>query len=68
MIRISQRFPKNSVRHWPASESHPASGDAAALLRPELVAGPYVLLADMVPVPARDSRPLSNRDAIGISA
>jgi hypothetical protein len=60
MIRIYRRFPKNSVRHWRAVACHPASGDAAALLQPELVAGPYVLLADMVPVPARHSRLLSN--------
>jgi hypothetical protein len=53
MIRISRRFPKNSVRYWRAIEIHPASGDAATLLRPELVAGPYVLLADAVPVPTR---------------
>jgi len=68
MIRISRRFPKNSVRHWRAIDRHPASGDAAFLLRPELVAGPYILLADMVPVQTRNSRRLSNRVAIGISA
>jgi len=51
MPRISRRVPKNSVRHWRSIEIHPASG--AALLRPELVAGPYVLLADAVPVPTR---------------
>jgi hypothetical protein len=72
MIRISQRFPKNSVRHWRAIESHPASADAAALLQPELVAGPYVLLADMVPVAMRGmSNPrveAASRDRAGCSA
>ncbi|MGH6893139.1 MAG: hypothetical protein ACREEP_12850 [Dongiaceae bacterium] len=68
MIRISRRFPKNSVRQWRAIATHPASSDPAPLLRPELVAGPYVLLADAVPPPARNSRPLSNRESIGISA
>jgi hypothetical protein len=66
MIRISRRLPKNSMRQWRAAAMHPASADAR-LLRPELVAGPYVLLAD-APVPLRDSRPLSFRKAIGISA
>jgi len=56
MIRIYRRFPKNSVRHWRAIASHPASADGTSLLQPELVAGPYVLLADMVPAPTRDSR------------
>ncbi|WP_162916506.1 hypothetical protein [Dongia deserti] len=60
MIRIYRRFPKNAVRHWRAIERHPASGDSSFLLQPELIAGPYVLLADMVPVRARDSRSLSN--------
>src|SRR5512138_3039456 len=46
MIRIYRRFPKNSVRHWRAVEGHPASAAADFLLRPELIAGPYVLLAD----------------------
>lgn len=60
MIRIFRRFPKNSVRHWRAVATHPASGSSAFLLRPELIAGPYVLLADMEPVRARNSRPVSN--------
>jgi hypothetical protein len=60
MIRIYRRFPKNSVRHWRAIENHPASGAADFLLRPEPVAGPYVLLADMVPVRTRNSRSVSN--------
>ena len=55
MIRIYRRFPKNSVRHWRAVEGHPASAVADFLLRPELIAGPYVLLADMVPARARAS-------------
>jgi hypothetical protein len=60
MITTYRRFPKNSVSHWRAVETHPASGDAAFPLQPELIAGPYVLLADMVPVPTRHSRPQSN--------
>ncbi len=68
MIRISRWFPKNSVRQWRATAVHPASADAGSLLRPELVAGPYVLLADAVPPPASNKRPLLNRESIGISA
>ncbi len=67
MIRISRRLPKNSVRQWRASALHPASADAHSLLRPDLVAGPYVLLAD-APALARYSRQLSNPETIGISA
>jgi hypothetical protein len=59
MIRIFRRFPKNSVRHWRAIDRHPASGDAAFLLQPKLIAGPYVLLADMVPVRTPNSRSVS---------
>lgn len=60
MVRIYRRSPKNAVRHWRATALHPAIGDASALLRPELIAGPYVLLADLAPNAVRDSRPLSN--------
>ena len=66
MIRITRRLPKNSVRQWRAPALHPATADAS-LLRPELVVGPYVLLAD-APLATRDSRPLSIPKAIGISA
>jgi hypothetical protein len=53
MIRIYRRLPKNSVRQWRGATIHPAIADASPLLPPETVAGPYVLLADAVPVPAR---------------
>jgi len=67
MIRISRKLPQNSMRPWRAAVIHPASADAGSLLRPELVAGPYVLLAD-APLPTHNGRPLSNQKAIGISA
>ena len=60
MIRIYRRFPKNSVRHWRTAATHAALSGDANLLRPELIAGPYILLADMVPVPAHHRGPLSN--------
>jgi hypothetical protein len=44
MIRIYRAPLKNSVRQWRAAGTHPASGDT--VLRPELIAGPYVLLTD----------------------
>lgn len=43
MIRILRAPLKNSVRQWRAA-LHPASGES--MLRPELIAGPYVLLSD----------------------
>jgi hypothetical protein len=60
MVRIYRRFPKNAVRHWRAIATHAAMGSDETLLRPELIAGPYVLLADMVPVPARHRSLLSD--------
>jgi len=53
MIRIYRRLPKNSVRQWRAIASHPAIADPSPLLQPDVVAGPYVLLADAVPAPTR---------------
>jgi len=47
MIRVYRRIAKNSVRHWRAPATHPACGEAAFPLQPELIAGPYVLLADV---------------------
>ena len=47
MIRIYRTPLKNSVRQWRAA-NHPANGDA--VLRPEVIAGPYMLLADATPV------------------
>jgi hypothetical protein len=49
MISIYRRFPKNPVRHRRALESHPASAAPDFLLRPEQIAGPYVLLTDAMP-------------------
>ena len=60
MTRIDRRFPQNPVRHWRAIATHAAMGADAALLRPELIAGPYTLLADMVPLTARHRGSLSN--------
>lgn len=67
MIRISRRAPKNAVLHWRAVASHPAFATMTPPLDPQLIAGPYVLLAD-VAIRPRHSRPLSNREPLGISA
>lgn len=60
MVRIYRRFPKNPVRHWRAIATHAAMGSDATLLRPELTAGPYVVLADAVPAPVRHRSSLSD--------
>jgi hypothetical protein len=56
MARIFRQVPKNAVLHWRAIASHPACA-ARAMLEPGLIAGPYMLLADMYAHHRRDSRP-----------
>ena len=51
MIRLYRAPLKNSVRQWRASANHPASSEIAVLMQPDLVAGPYVLLADAMTPP-----------------
>lgn len=67
MIRISHLAPKNAVRHWRAAAPHPAYAPAVQPLNPDLIAGPYVLLADGALLDRRHSRPVSNRVPFGIS-
>jgi len=68
MIRISRRAPKNAVLHWRAAACHPACATMTPPLSPELIAGPYVLLADVAIQSRGHSGPLSNREPLGISA
>ena len=68
MIRLFRHAPKNAVLHWRAAALHPACAPAAAPLDPQVIAGPYVLLADATVIGRRHSRPLSNPESFGISA
>lgn len=56
MARIFRQAPKNAVVHWRAIAFHPACATTTAL-QPDLIAGPYMLLADMTAQNRRDSRP-----------
>jgi hypothetical protein len=56
MARIFRQVPKNAVVHWRAVALHPACA-TRAMLEPDLIAGPYMLLADMTAHHRRDTRP-----------
>lgn len=56
MARIFRQVPKNAVVHWRAVALHPACA-ARTMLEPDLIAGPYMLLADVTARHRHDSRP-----------
>jgi hypothetical protein len=56
MARIFRQTPKNSVVHWRAVALHPACAPRT-MLEPDLIAGPYMLLADLRAHHRRDGRP-----------
>lgn len=56
MARIFRQIPKNSVVHWRSVAPHPACA-TRTMLEPDLIVGPYMLLADMTTHHRRGSRP-----------